>query len=88
MINKQMAFLALDEDSPYTNSFLFTLDRLPLLLLLYAKTRTSAVQKRHSKVYENPIAPSFNSILLVINYKFCQITNSKFKISMNYTIMG
>ena len=28
------ASLALDEDSPYTNSGLFTLDRLPLLLLL------------------------------------------------------
>ena len=30
----------------------------------YAKTSTSAVQKRHSKVYGNPIAPSFYSILL------------------------
>ena len=28
------ASLALDEDSPYTNSCLFSLDRLPLLLLL------------------------------------------------------
>jgi len=28
------AFLALDEDSPNTNSCLFTLDRLPSLLLL------------------------------------------------------
>ena len=28
------ASLALDEDSPYTNSCLFTLDRLPFLLLL------------------------------------------------------
>ena len=28
------ASLALDEDSPYTNSCLSTLDRLPLLLLL------------------------------------------------------
>ena len=53
-----MASLALDEDSPYTNSCLFTLDRLPLLLL-YAKTSSSAVQKRHSKGYGNPIAPSF-----------------------------
>ena len=34
MINKHLAFLALDEDSPYTNSCLFTLDRLPLLLML------------------------------------------------------
>ena len=29
------ASLALYEDSPYTNSCLFTLDRLPLLLLLH-----------------------------------------------------
>ena len=28
----------------------------------YAKTSSSAVQKRHSKVYGNPIAPSFYSI--------------------------
>ena len=47
------ASLALDEDSPYTNSCLFTLDRLPLLLLL-----------RHSKVYGNFIAPSLYSIIL------------------------
>ena len=30
----------------------------------YAITSSSAVQKRHSKVYGNPIAPSFYSILL------------------------
>ena len=29
---------------------MFTLDRLPLLLLLYTETSSSAVQKRHSKV--------------------------------------
>ena len=57
MINKYLASLALDEDSPFTNSCLFTLDRLPLLLLLRAKTSSSAVQKRHSKVYGKPIAP-------------------------------
>jgi len=34
MINKHLAFLVVDEDSPYTNSCLFTLDLLPLLLLL------------------------------------------------------
>ena len=57
------ASLALDEDSPYTNSCLFTLDRLPLLLLL-RKTSSPAVQKRHSKVYGNPNAPSLYSIIL------------------------
>ena len=31
----------------------------------YAKTSSPAVQKRHSKVYGNPIAPSLYSILLV-----------------------
>ena len=35
----------------------------------YAKTSSSAVQKRHSKVYGNPIAPSFYSILLENNYE-------------------
>ena len=30
----------------------------------YAKTSSSAVQKRHSKVYGKPIAPSLCSILL------------------------
>ena len=62
MINKHLASLAFQQDSPFTNSCLFTLDRLPLLLLLYAETSSSAVQKRHSKVYGNPIAPSFYSI--------------------------
>ena len=66
MINRHWCISALDEDSPYTNSCLFTLDRLPLLLLLpcYAKTSSPAVQKRHSKVHGNPIAPSLYSILL------------------------
>ena len=34
----------------------------------YAKTSSSAVHKRHRKVYGNPIAPSFYSILLVLFY--------------------
>ena len=34
----------------------------------YAKTSSSAVQKRHSKVYGNLIAPFLYSILLVHNY--------------------
>ena len=67
MINKHLASLALDEDSPFTNSCLFTLDRLSLLLLLRRNYSSSAVQKRHSKVYEQPIAPSLYSILLARN---------------------
>ena len=34
MINKHLASLALDEDSPFTNLCLITLDRLSSLLLL------------------------------------------------------
>ena len=66
MINTFGASLALDEDSQYTKSCLFTLDRLPLLLLL-RKTSYSAVQKHLSKVYGNPIAPSFYSISPWVN---------------------
>ena len=44
---------------------MFTLDQLPLLLLL-RKNSSSAVQKCHSKVYGNPIAPSFYSIISLI----------------------
>ena len=32
MINKQLAFPALDEDSPYTNSCLFTLDAFAIVV--------------------------------------------------------
>ena len=53
MINKH---LASQQDSPFTNSCLFTLDRLPLYCC-YAETSSSAVRKRRSKVYEKPIAP-------------------------------
>ena len=55
------ASLALDEDSPYTNSC--CLHQIGCLYYCcQAKTSSSAVQKRHSKVYGNPIAPSFYSI--------------------------
>ena len=66
MINRHWCISALDEDSPYTNSCLFTLDRLPLLCC-YAKTSSPAAKIRHSKVYGNPIAPSLYSILLETN---------------------
>ena len=60
------ASLALDEDSPYTNSCLFTLD-----YCCYAKTSSPVVQKRHRKVYENPISPSWYSILLGSEHPEC-----------------
>jgi len=70
------ASLASDEDSPYTNSWLFTFDRLPLLLC-YAKTSSPAVQKRHSKVYGNPIAPFLYSILLGSTLKVPMVHSCK-----------
>ena len=66
-----------NEESPFTNSCLFTLDRLPLLLLLYAETRSSAVQKRDSKVYGNPIAPSFYSISPWLHQNFWHCYKTK-----------
>ena len=66
MINKHLASLAFELDSPFTNSCLFTLDRL-LCYCCYAETSSSAVLKRHSKVYGKPIAPSLYSILLGLN---------------------
>ena len=45
MINKHLASLALDEDSPFTYSCLFELDRLPLLLLLRRNYSSLAVPK-------------------------------------------
>ena len=41
---------------------------LHLYYCCYAKTSSPAVQKRHSKVYGNPIAPSLYSILLTNNH--------------------
>ena len=35
-----------------------------LIIVVTQKTSSPAVQKRHSKVYGNPIAPSLYSILL------------------------
>ena len=55
----------------------------------YAKTSSSAVQKRHSKVYGNPIAPSFYSIISLIKdiaslnlrkfYAFCRLAKDRNK---------
>ena len=55
------ASLALDEDSPYTNSCLFTLDRLPLLLL-FRKNYFSSSQKTSLQSVRKPYFP-----LLVFN---------------------
>ena len=49
---------------------------LQSLLLLLRKTSSPAVQKRHSKVYGNPIAPSLYSILLAWMYHK-EIKNNK-----------
>ena len=73
MINRHRCISGVDEDSPYTNSCLFTLDRLPNYCC-YAKTSPPAVQIRHSKVYGNPIAPSLYSILLGIALYFVLCT--------------
>ena len=43
---------------------------LQSLCFCYAKTSSSAVQKRHSKVYGNLIAPLFYSILLGHRYSY------------------
>ena len=51
-----------NEESPFTNSCLFTLDRLPLLLLLYAET-SSSIQ------YLSPcILHSWNIQYMYMNY--------------------
>ena len=55
------ASLALDENSPYTNSCLFTLDRLPLLLLL-RKNYFSSSPKTSLQSVRKPYFP-----LLVFN---------------------
>jgi len=43
----------------------------------YAKTSSPAVQKRHSKVYGNPNAPSLYSILLVYVYVIYMLIKAK-----------
>ena len=59
----------------------------------YAKTRSSAVQKRHSKLYGNPIAPSFYTILLVsvcislsLHYSTVQYMTCSISKGLAYTI--
>ena len=39
----------------------------------YAKTSSPAVQIRHSKVYGNPIAPSFYSTLFGVDYEYISL---------------
>ena len=68
-------YLNENEDSPFTNSCLFTLDRLSLLLLLRRKeTSSSAVQKHHSKVYKNLSPPPcilFCLVSTILNIFVC-----------------
>ena len=63
MINRHWCISALDEDSPNTNSCLFTLDRLPLLLLLRKNQFSSSPNTSQQSVRK-----SLYSILLGLHY--------------------
>ena len=65
MINKHLASLALDEDSSFTNSCLFTIDCL--CYCCYEETSSSAVQKRDSvrKTYR-PLLVFYISLVFLI----------------------
>ena len=54
--------------------FIFCVIVYNLYYCCYAKTSSSAVQKRHSKVYGKPIAPSLYSILFAYPYVTVQIS--------------
>ena len=54
--------------------FIFCVIVYKLYYCCYAKTSSSAVQKRHSKVYGKPIAPSLYSILFELDYHLYTIT--------------
>ena len=60
------ASLALDEDSPYTKSCLFTLDRLPLLLLLRKNYKFFNSPKTSQQSVRKPNRP-----LLLFNISLC-----------------
>ena len=79
MINTHLAFLALDEDSPYTNSCLFTLDRLPLLLLL-RKNYFSSSPKTSQQSVRKPYRPLllFNSPCDFSNFTIKYIPNQMY----------
>ena len=57
MINKHLASLALDEDSPYTNSCLFTLDRLPFVIVVTQKLVLQQSKNVMAKCTENLSPP-------------------------------
>ena len=59
---------------------------LQSLFYCYAKTSSSAVQKRHSKVYGNPIAPSFYSILLDLTHLLSYLSTCNHAISQTETL--
>ena len=66
MMNKNLASLALDEDSPFANSCLFTLDRLLLLLLLHRNSFFSSPKTSQQSVRKTyrPLIVFFSPCLL------------------------
>ena len=80
MINKHLAFLALDEDSPYTNSCLFTLDRLPL----FSSPKTS--QQSLRKPYRPLLL--FNSPWYIVShqYPWCTVPINLLSMLCVYTV--
>ena len=77
MINRHWCISAFDEDSPYTNSCLFTLDRLPLLLLL-RKNQFSSSPNTAQQSVRKPYCP-----LLVFNSPLqCIFISNQLKVYM------
>ena len=73
---------ALDEDSPYTNSYVCYIRSAAFCYCCYAQTSSSAVQKRHSKVYGNPIAPP--SIQFSLQFSVILLFKKRKKIGWTY----
>ena len=69
------ASLALAEDSPYSLMFVY-IRSAAFIIVVTQKHSSPEVQKRHSKMYGNPIAPSLYSILLGLAYSISILVNS------------
>ena len=80
MINKHLASLALDEDSPFTNLCLFTLDRLPLLLLLHRNQFFSSPKTSQQSVRKTyrPLLVFYISLVQSHQYNFLFGTRETF----------